>query len=74
MNKQGRRKSLVEIAITRQTPFEKLPTWMSIPEIATYTGVSESSASATVHSLPHKKIGRHYRVSKFFFEPVKSRA
>lgn len=55
--------------VRRNTPFNSLPDWLSRREVVTYAGISLAAADSLIHRLPHRKFGKHLRISKFFFAP-----
>jgi len=67
----SRKQSPAVVTVSRATPFAALPEWLSVAEVGRFLGLSKSSAYSTIHRLPRKKFGRHYRISKFHFQPVR---
>lgn len=61
------------VVVCRSTPFEHLPTWLSVYEVQAFLGLSRSSAYAAIRNLPKRKFGRHFRVSKYQFQPTRGR-
>lgn len=55
--------------VTRVTPFQRLPDWLSRDDVKNYAGISISAADHLIHKLPFRKFGKHVRVSKLFFAP-----
>ncbi len=55
--------------VTRNTPFERLPAWLSRRDVCAYLGVSIASADATIRRSPHRKFGKHIRIAKQLVAP-----
>ena len=55
--------------VTRTTPYESLPDWLSRDDVRRYGGLSIGAADHLIHTLPFRKFGKHIRVSKLFFAP-----
>lgn len=55
--------------VTRATPFNNLPDWLSRCEVQAYVGISKSSTDGLIHNLPRRFFGKHLRISKYLFKP-----
>ena len=62
-----------KVVVCRSTPFARLPVWLSVYEVQAFLGLTRSSAYVAIHNLPKRKFGRHFRVSKYQFQPTRGR-
>jgi excisionase family DNA binding protein len=62
--------------ITRHTPFEDLPEFLSVDELSVYLGISRGLCYDLLKrgELPSVRFGRLIRVPKKAFEPPKPKA
>lgn len=51
-------------SVSRSTPDQNLPTWLSIADIQAFLAIPRSSAYELARKLPSKKFGRHIRIHK----------
>ncbi len=57
--------------ITRTTPFDDLPQWLTVAEAATYTGHNAWTIYANLHRghIPYRRFGKRILIPKDFFRP-----
>jgi excisionase family DNA binding protein len=58
-------------AINRQTPISELPTFLSVDEFCTFTGIHRNTMYKMIHEKKLKvlKLGREYRINKEILSP-----
>lgn len=56
--------------ITRSTPYDSLPQWLTVQDVSTYLNLPRTSAYALAKRLPNRRFGKHLRISKSHFQPT----
>jgi len=58
------------MTVTRNTPFEELPEWLTTEEFRAYWGLGRSTVYDLIrrNEVPHKKFGRIIRIPRAWIE------
>jgi excisionase family DNA binding protein len=58
--------------ITRKTPWQDLPEWLSTEEVAAILGIDRWSVYQHVHQglIPHRRFGKRILIPKSYVDPA----